>query len=257
LVQFQQSVGLLRSVVMYHGVPFRKRRMSRFYAQFIGADDLCFDIGAHVGSRLSVWSRLGARVIGVEPQPLCMRWLERRYGHLANVTLVEEAVGANPGMATLLVSQRTPTVTTLSQDWIDSVRRARSFSTVQWDETVAVTVTTLDDLIDRYGEPAFCKIDVEGYELDVLQGLSRPIRALSFEYVVAAKEAALDCVRYLKQLGAYEYNWSPGESQEMQEPAWLGAEEMLAHLQGLPGDEGSGDVYARLLRADLDQRREA
>ena len=128
---------------------------------------------------------------------------------------------------------------------------------MQWDETVAVTVTTLDDLIDRYGEPAFCKIDVEGYELDVLRGLSRPIRALSFEYVVAAKEAALDCIRYLRQLGVYEYNWSPGESQEMQEASWLGAEQMSAHLQGLPGDEGSGDVYARLVHTDLDQRREA
>lgn len=237
---------------MYHGIPFRKRRLARFYAQFIGTGDLCFDIGAHVGSRLSAWARLGARVVGVEPQPLCIRWLERLYGHYSNLILVEEAVGAQSGTGTLLVSQRTPTVTTLSRDWIEAVRRVPSFSTVRWDRTVPVTVTTLDDLIARYGEPAFCKIDVEGYELDVLRGLSRPIRALSFEYVVAAKDAALDCIQYLRQLGAYEYNWSPGESHRLQAAAWLGTDEMLAHLQGLSGDEGSGDVYARLVHSHLD-----
>lgn len=256
MTSFQQYVGLLRSVVMYHGIPFRKRRMSRFYAQFIRTGDLCFDVGAHVGSRLSVWSRLGARVVGVEPQPQCMRWLERWYGHDRSLILVEEAVGATPGRGTLLVSQRTPTVTTLSQDWIEAVRRTPSFARVRWDERFPVTMTTLDDLIGRYGKPAFCKIDVEGYELDVLRGLSRPIPALSFEYVVAAKDAALACVERLEQLGEYEYNWSPGESHRLQAETWLSAEEMLTYLRSLSTEEGSGDVYARLIGSKLDSSRE-
>ncbi|MCK4784435.1 MAG: FkbM family methyltransferase [Desulfobacteraceae bacterium] len=37
-------------------------------------------------------------------------------------------------------------------------------------------------------EPAFCKIDVEGDEFDVLQGLSRPIKAISFEFVSECPE---------------------------------------------------------------------
>ena len=43
-------------------------------------------------------------------------------------------------------------------------------------------MTTLDTLVAEYGEPAFCKIDVEGFEVEALKGLSRPLRALSFEY---------------------------------------------------------------------------
>jgi hypothetical protein len=67
--RFARGLGLLRSVLMYHGIPFRRRRLSQFYARFIRPGDLCFDIGAHVGSRLGAWLPLGARIVAVEPQP--------------------------------------------------------------------------------------------------------------------------------------------------------------------------------------------
>jgi FkbM family methyltransferase len=43
-------------------------------------------------------------------------------------------------------------------------------------------MTTLDELIGKHGVPVFIKIDVEGFEEAVLQGLSQPVRALSFEF---------------------------------------------------------------------------
>ena len=63
--RFARGAGLLRSVLMYHGIPFRRRRLTQFYAQFIQPGDLCFDIGAHVGSRLRAWTPLGARIVAV------------------------------------------------------------------------------------------------------------------------------------------------------------------------------------------------
>jgi len=146
----QQWAGLLRSIAVYYGNPVKLRRMQRFYAQFIQPGDLCFDLGAHVGNRLLVWSRLGARVVGVEPQPACIALLRRWYGRSPSITLVEEAVGAAPGEATLMVSARTPTVTTLSQNWIDAVRQSESFAAVRWENAVTVQVTTLDDLIAAF-----------------------------------------------------------------------------------------------------------
>jgi FkbM family methyltransferase len=247
LMRLRRSAGLLRSILMYYGVPWRNRAMRRFYAQFVRPGDLCFDLGAHVGNRLRALSRVGARVVALEPQPQCMRLLRRWYGHQPNITLVEQAVGGASGTLTLFVSERTPTVTTLSRDWIGTVGATPGFAGVRWDRTVPVRVTTLDELIARYGEPTFCKIDVEGAELEVLRGLSRPLEVLSFEYIPAAIDVAVGCIDRLGELGRYEYNWSPGEPPRLRSSVWLSPAQMADLLRRMPIRERSGDVYARRL----------
>lgn len=238
--------GLLRSLLIYYAVPGRLRQLRRFYGQFIRPGDLCFDVGAHVGNRVWVWRRLGARVVAIEPQPGLMRWLRRFYGRSPHVHLLPVALAGQPGEQTLYVSQRHPTVTTLSREWITAVQQDASFARVQWETAVTVPVTTLDALIAEYGRPAFCKIDVEGYEAEVLRGLSQPLPALSFEYVPAALDVAHTCLERLVQLGAYEFNWSEGESHRWQAARWLSAAEMAVQLARLGEEPGSGDVYARL-----------
>lgn len=211
---------------------------------------LCYDIGAHLGNRIWVWAALGATVVGVEPQPLCYHLLNQWYGNAPNVTLLDQALGAGKSRGqqrTLFISQRTPTVSTLSTQWMAKVQRTDSFANVEWDTRATVTITTLDELIVRFGEPLFCKIDVEGYELDVLHGLSRPLQMLSFEYVPASQRISLDCLDYLTQLGHYEFNWSIGESHRLQSAQWISAEQMAHTLASMEPNENSGDVYARVV----------
>jgi FkbM family methyltransferase len=238
--------GLGRSLLIYYGNPLKLRRMQQFYAQFIHPGDLCFDIGAHVGNRVLVWSRLGARIVAVEPQPACLDLLRRWYGSSPQVHLVGEAVGAVPGRQTLRISAAHPTVTTLSSEWIASVQKSDSFAHVEWEESAPVEVTTLDALIACYGLPAFCKIDIEGYEAAALGGLSRPLPALSFEFIPAAQQDALACLARLQTLGRYEFNWSLGEQHRWQSLDWLSHQEMAAYLTKLAPNSPSGDIYARL-----------
>lgn len=248
LHSLQQFLGFGWSFLIYYGLPFHQQALTRIYAPFIKPGDLCFDIGAHLGDRIRAWVRLGARVIALEPHPTMMSWLRRWYGHRPNVTLIEQAVGAQPGRSTLWISRLTPSVSTISTEWLAAVQHNRRFAGVRWDEQIPVTVTTLDALISQYGKPAFCKIDVEGAELGVLQGLSQVLPALSFEYIPAKIDIALGCIRRLDQLGRYEYNWRVSEFPRLRSPLWLDAEEMTASLLRMTEDSNSGDVYARLER---------
>jgi FkbM family methyltransferase len=242
----RRARGIARSLAMYHGIPGKHRRMTRFYGQFLGPGDLGFDIGAHAGNRVRAWRALGARVVAVEPQPDFQRLLRLLFGRDRDVALVPDAVGARPGTAQLGISTATPTVSSLSPGWRETVAADRSFARVRWDRSVEVAVVTLDELVARYGEPTFCKIDVEGFELEVLRGLTRPLPALSFEYLPMAHDAALAVLDRVGELGDYRYRYSPIETMRWTGDRWLDAAELVALLDRVRPHGRSGDVYARL-----------
>lgn len=235
---------------MYYAFPGRASGWRKLYRSFISPGDLCFDLGAHVGSRSAAMLAVGARVVAVEPQPDYAGVLERLYGRNPNFTLVAQAVGRQPGRARLLISTRTPTVSSLSPDWVARVSNTPGFTSVVWDAHLDAEVTTLDALISEFGLPAFCKIDVEGSELDVLLGLSQALPALSFEYIPAAIERALQCLQRLQELGAYRFNMVEGENPHFSLPDWADRETVAARLESLPRAARAGEVFAQLSKSN-------
>lgn len=255
MTTFDRTLGMLRSLAIYHGVPWRAGQLRRFYAPFVPRGGLAFDVGAHAGNRVRAFRALGARVVAVEPQPDFVRLLHRLFGRDAAVTVLPVALGATVGRAQLLASERTPTVSTLSADWAQRAGATPGFSGVRWQPTATVEVSTLDALVARHGRPDFIKIDVEGFEQQVLQGLTEPVPALSFEYLPALREMALACLDRVESLGRCRYNVSVGERLRLLHAQPLDADALRAWLQGLPEDAPSGDVYARLVEPHRDHSR--
>lgn len=134
----------------------------------------------------------------------------------------------------------------MSDDWREAVQRSGRFSEYEWSEEISIEVSTLDAEIGRHGVPAFCKIDVEGYEYEVLRGLSRPVPALSIEYTHEQADVTADCLRHLSSLGDYAFSFSAGETMRLWRRGWSGMGDTLQGLSGLRGDLPWGDVYARL-----------
>ncbi len=238
--------GIARSLLMYHGQPWRRRSLRNLYAGLVQPGDRVFDVGSHVGNRIGVLRSLGARVVAFEPQPDFFALLQKLYGSDPDVVLLPVGLGARPGRATLHISTATPTVSTFSAAWIDEVRSDPGFQSVSWDRRVEVEVRTLEWAITTYGMPAFCKIDVEGFEAEVLRGTSRALPSLSFEYIPSALGSAREVVELLAARGRYRFRRSLGESHRFCEPDWVDADTLLRSLaRSGPGDP-SGDVYARL-----------
>jgi len=239
-------LGLARSLVVYWR-PGRQPGLRRLYAPFVKPGTLVFDVGAHLGDRTVAFAALGARVVALEPQPSIARWLRRIVGRNPRIEVLEEAVGREEGTATLAVSGSHPTVSTLSAAWREGMPvRNAGFRGVRWDRAVAVPVTTLDRLSERFGRPDFCKLDIEGHEAEALEGLSHAVPALSFEFVRGGLHVAEACVSRLGTLGRYRFNVAAGEERAFRFEEWIAPEAVLAWLGSGAEDLPFGDVYARL-----------
>lgn len=215
------SYSLLKDVAKRIGVYPQARRLYRslapaqsrhfkrecaLYAPLISRGQLCFDVGANYGAKSEVFTALGARVVAFEPQPDCCRELHDRN---PNAITVCAAVGSTPGIATLYVD-RHRTGSSVVKGWREVV-----------EDTITVPMTTLDAEIKRHGLPAFCKIDVEGFDLEVLKGLTRPLPALSFEFHAHRIPDALACLEYLSNLASWRGNIVGAEATQLAFARWL------------------------------------
>jgi FkbM family methyltransferase len=243
--------GVWRSLGIYYGWHQRQRSlaMGKLYRNFVKPGDLVFDIGAHVGDRVAAFRRLGAKVVAVEPQPALASTISMLYEHGfaayspgGSVLVERKAVGRNTGDVRLMINTDNPTISTASNAFIHAAQDAPGWQGQHWDKSIRVPMTTLDALIAEHGVPAFIKIDVEGFEEEVLMGLTQPVAALSFEFTTIQRDVARACVERCTALGLTLFNSAIGESQQL--GAWRSAEEIGRWLDELPHEANSGDVYA-------------
>jgi FkbM family methyltransferase len=238
--------GIIRSLRIYYGQRGHASAMDRLYGQFVNRGDLVFDIGSHVGDRVSSFCRLGARVVAGEPQPVMVAVLRVIHGRNPAVAIEPAAVGRRTGTATIMINPGNPTVSTASQEFITAARDAPGWEKQRWTKAIDVPMTTADALIEKHGKPAFIKIDVEGFEAEVLAGLTQPVRAISFEFTTIQREVARACIERCYALGYRRFNAALGESQSLTHGNWIDDDAIANWLAALPHAANSGDIYARL-----------
>jgi FkbM family methyltransferase len=225
----------------------RKFRLNQIFRQFFSDGQLVFDIGANDGQFSEKLLNWGARVVAVEPQAMCVEQMKARIGGHRALFIENCAVGATEGSVEMFIASTGSQISSGSRDWIDSVKNTGRFKGTDWTQSITVPMTSLDALIARHGQPVFCKIDVEGFEPDVLSGLSQAISTISFEYTPEHAGAVASCVRKIATLGSYRFNFAGHGWETMYWPEWLKPEESILALKA-PEDEElrkGGDVYAR------------
>jgi FkbM family methyltransferase len=186
----------------------------------------------------------GARVVALEPQAPFARFL--RLTLPADIVFVEAAAGSEETEAEMAVSSRHPTVSSLRTDFVTGAATAPGFDHVRWDRRQRVRVVTLDGLIHDHGPPAYIKIDVEGFELEVLGGLSHPVPMISVEFLPGFPHLTHAVLDRLGELGDYRFNPVVGEGARFLWSRWLDVAAVGAWLDTLSPEATSGDLFARL-----------
>jgi FkbM family methyltransferase len=225
-------------------------RRTAFYGQFLKKDDLVFDIGANYGNHIQSFLELSCRVVAVEPLPDCARYLRYKFGN--RVQIEQAGVGSVHGTAELRIGDAN-VVSTLSGDFIDRTIASGRFGKTQWSERINVKVITLDELTARYGVPQFAKIDTEGYEIEVIKGLSGRIPSMLFEYTLPEfKKELLEILQRLRVKGKISINWSIGESMTFVMPQDITFEAWQTMLENNPAAFGVwGDIYVRYAEHEM------
>lgn len=232
---FRINLGSLKQV-------WRMQNAIRFYKKIIPPNALCFDGGANIGKRSKILLKCGFKVIAIEPQRACLPKLELLKAKSNNFYIVPTALSNKSGALTMFISNVSE-VSTFSQEFMDAYKNETS---IQWNDREQVTATTLDELIKEYGAPYFCKLDLENYELQALQGLTAPISLISFEFNKPLINNAITCAAYLSKLGDYEFNMMYYERFVFANSKWVNFDELQIICGSMPESILTGEIFARL-----------
>lgn len=220
-----------------------------FIQQFVAPDSLVFDVGAFIGSKTELYLVQKAKVICIEPQPYCCEILQKKFSDNPQVIIEQVGLAQAPGTLTFFISSNSPSVSTFSPEWREKSRHAKDG--IRWDKAVTIKVDTLDHLIEKYGKPYFCKIDVENFEYEVLKGLSQPITYLSFEFHIETLHHAQRCLEYLETIGYQKFNFAAGEHPQFILGQWVDKKTLVQEITRYKviyfqqqHDPLWGDIYA-------------
>lgn len=216
------------------------------FKSIIKVGDLVFDVGSNMGDKSEIFLSLGARVVGFEPQYNCFKQTVNRFMNNINFTSENLALDKKIGVETMYIANY-HTISTMSKEFIDETKKER-FTNYRWDETVKVNIEKLDNMIVKYGLPEFIKIDVEGYELNVLEGLTNPVKYISIEYTPELRKNAIECVEYIDKLNDNQtlFNYGYCNMSEFKYDEWISKDEIIKYLESIYDFKSEwGDVYCK------------
>lgn len=167
---------------------------------------LIFDIGANIGKfTLSMMETYpSATYVLVDANPRLVHHLTNVFGGNPNVNIFCHALSNESGkIVKFNINNTADSVSTVSTDWITKSR----FAGMVWDEVIEMDTITIDDLVNKFGSPDIIKVDVEGYEKEVLSGLSKHHGVLSFEWAEEEKENIAKSCEHLQTIGYTQFSY--------------------------------------------------
>ncbi|CAM4047654.1 MULTISPECIES: FkbM family methyltransferase [Flavobacterium] len=216
-----------------------KKREIKFYSNIISNGDLCFDIGANIGAKSKIMLNISENVIAFEPQKSCHLHLEKLKQKNVNFNYLPYAVGAKNEIKKLYLGNYSE-IASLSKKFIKNYTTEK----VYWKDYEFVEVKSFNHLIETYGLPKYCKIDVEGYEFEILSNLNYQIPIIEFEFTGKLIADTLKIIDLFKNQNI-DFNYTLNENQNFHLKKWIKNTEIKEIIKGLPIKNLHGNLFCK------------
>jgi FkbM family methyltransferase len=218
----------------------------KMFKKIIKSGDLVFDVGLNKGDKSVLFLELGANVIGFEPQVECFNYANNRFNDNNKFKSENIALDNKKGIGTIFIGTHNE-LSSMSNVFISETKKER-FTDYNWSDNRQINTDTLDNMISKYGKPNFIKIDVEGYEIEVLKGLSSQIDFISIEFVPELCNNTIECIEYVDKLndGNTLFNYVYRNDSDFKYDEWINKEELIEYLLSVKDFRFEfGDVYTK------------
>lgn len=150
------------------------------------ADDLIFDVGAHKGEDTDFYLKKGFRVVAIEANPQLSALVKERFkeaiasGHL---TVLDIAISDKRGTIDFFINEDVSVWGTTHPEWVKRNRQLGAKNV----KKITVECNTLSSIVRKYGMPRYCKIDIEGKDLEAALSFSELGESPEFISIEAEK----------------------------------------------------------------------
>jgi FkbM family methyltransferase len=128
--------------------------------------DLIYDVGVNDGSDSAYYLSKGFKVIGIEASPVMIEALRKRFRkEIAeqHYTLLNIGIASSNGTSEFWISD--------VSDWSSFDKKVASRNGTR-HQSVLIETREFSTIIEQYGVPFYCKIDIEGNDHFCLSGLT-------------------------------------------------------------------------------------
>ncbi len=176
--------------------------------------DLIIDVGANIGDKSEIFSKLAKKVLAFEPSISIFHILKHRHKN-SNVEVFNNALGSSNTTLDFYELEGKEAYSSLSKKHIETTVMERKVADTNSLKNKKVTVEKIENYIKKYGVPIYIKIDVEGYEYEVIQGLETAVPLISLEANLPEfKQESVNCITYLSNISKdkYVFNFTTNNS---------------------------------------------
>ena len=166
-------------------------------------EKIIYDVGAHRGEDTEFYLKKGFSVVAIEAVPELCASLERKFTSFLKerqLKILNVAVSTKTGPLDFYIDENISVFGTLNADWVARNRYIGGGKV----RKISVQTRSLQDIIKEHGVPWYCKIDIEGEDLDALKSLGGSIdmpRFISIESEKRDWKRLLDEMLTFRELG--------------------------------------------------------